>query len=228
LPFEHRFLIDPDGLVDFYRSFTAAWSPYLADRRIKRLEKLLLTLAEQPVWSRWIGNAILKLNRDGKTISPRIYHRWHLTAHFPGFKSHVQSLIAELREFSFSAAWSGTESYSWHPEIDHMGPKTPQELAPILGKFVNRVVNDYLAQVGKTVFVEDNTWNILIARELLDMLPQAKILHIYRDPRDVVASFVHQRWCPNDIEQAARWYLDLMTHWFTVRDSLPQESYHEL
>ena len=228
LPFEHRFLIDPDGLVDFYRSFTAAWSPYLADRRIKRLEALLLTLAKQSVWSRWLGNIILKLNRDGRTLSPRWYHRWNLNASFPNFESHVQALIAELRDFTFPAAWSGTESYTWHPRIYHAAPKSRQELAPILGKFVNRVTREYLTKTGKTFFVEDNTWNILFARELLEILPQAKILHVYRDPRDVVASCVHQRWCPSNLEQAASWYLDLMTYWFTVRTDLPPQSYYEL
>ena len=27
LPFEHRFIIDPNGIIDFYNSFTLNWSP---------------------------------------------------------------------------------------------------------------------------------------------------------------------------------------------------------
>jgi hypothetical protein len=227
LPFEYRFIIDPDGIVDFYRSFTGCWSPYMADRRLKRLETLLLTLAEQPTFDRIIGNLIRKLNPNGKLLTPRTYHRWHLDAHLPNFKQHVQALIAELRDFSFPAYWVGSESYVWRPRIHHAGPKAPSDLAPILGGFINRVIHEYLTQAQKSFFVEDNTWNILFARELLDLIPQARILHIYRDPRDVVASFTHQRWCPTDVEQAARWYRDLMSHWFTVRADLPQGSYYE-
>ena len=33
LPFEYRFIIDPDGIIDFYASYTATWSPYIADRK---------------------------------------------------------------------------------------------------------------------------------------------------------------------------------------------------
>jgi len=47
LPFEHRFVIDPDGVVDFYNSYAGAWSPYMADKKIKRLEQFLLYLAHR-------------------------------------------------------------------------------------------------------------------------------------------------------------------------------------
>ena len=78
-------------------------------------------------------------------------------------------------------------------------------------------------------FFEDNTWNIFFARELLELLPESKIVHIYRDPRDVVASFSQQRWCPSDKIKAALWYKTMMEYWlYVVRKGLPADSYSEV
>ena len=228
LPFEYRFIIDPDGLVDFYTSFTAAWSPYLADRRLKRLECLLHTLTRESWYHRILGRLLRWWNRDGKTLSPRAYHGWELNRHLPNFERHVQHLMARLVEFSFPACWVGTESYQPFPKVYHAAPISRQELAQILGEFVQNVISDLLQQTGKKFFVEDNTWNVLFAREILDLVPEAKIIHVCRDPRDVVASFSQQRWSPADKEQGARWYKAMMLHWFDVRSSLPADSYYEL
>lgn len=227
LPFEYRFIIDPDGIVDFYRSYTATWSPFLADRRLKRLEILLHTLAEEPTLHRLAGSLIRYINRDGKTLAPRRYYGWNLDVHLPNFKQYTRDLMVKLTEFSFSACWVGTESYAFHPGVYHAGPKSQDELAQILGDFIRRVINGFLVKRGQVFYVEDNTWNILFARELIELVPTAKILHVYRDPRDVVASFTHQRWSPSDTRQAALWYKSIMNHWFTVRADLPRGSYYE-
>jgi hypothetical protein len=107
-------------------------------------------------------------------------------------------------------------------------PKTREELAQVLGDFVRDVIDDLLRETGARFFVEDNTWNILFSREITAMLPEAKIIHVYRDPRDVVASFSQQRWCPTRKDQGAYWYRAMMVHWFEVRADLPRGSYHEL
>jgi len=227
LPFEYRFIIDPDGLVDFYRSYSTTWSPYLADRRLKRLEALLKGLTHEPLFHRIIGDVLRIINRDGKVIAPRRYHGWNLDNHLPNYSQYVQNLMAELREFAYSSAWVGTESYALRSKIYHAGPKTEEELAVILNRFINSIIIDLLTYHDKTVYVEDNTWNILFARELIQLVPQAKILHIYRDPRDVVASLTQQRWSPTDTEEAALWYRSLMTHWIEIRSDLPKECYLE-
>lgn len=227
LPFEYRFIIDPDGLVDFYRGFTAAWSPFLADRRLKRLKQLLTNLAGEPFLHRLAGSVLRGLDPTGKTFSPRQYHGWSLARHLPNYRQHVQSLMDRLIDFTFSAAWVGTESYAFQAEVYHASARSSTELARILGDFIRNVIGDLLAQAGKSHFVEDNTWNILFGRELLDLVPSARILHVYRDPRDVVASMMQQRWAPNDVAQAAEWYKDIIQHWFRVREALPSESYFE-
>jgi hypothetical protein len=101
-------------------------------------------------------------------------------------------------------------------------------LAQVLGDFIRNVIDDFLQCTGKRFFVEDNTWNVLFAQELDDLIPEAKLIHVYRDPRDVVASFSHQRWSPTDKRQGALWYKAMMTHWFSVRAALATDSYYEL
>lgn len=228
LPFEYRFIIDPDGLIDFYAGYTAAWSPYLADRKLQRLERLLKVLSREPWYHRILGDLIQFLDPQGRVVAPRAYHGWGLGKHLPNFDDHVDRLLRRLTEFRFPACWVGTESYELRPSIYHGPHRSRQELARILGDFVRDVINDLLEAKGADIFVEDNTWNILFAGEMLELLPDAKIVHVYRDPRDVVASFSEQRWSPRDKVQAAHWYKAIMEHWFEVRAGLPPESYVEL
>jgi hypothetical protein len=227
LPFEYRFIIDPDGIVDFYRTYAATWSPYLADKRIKRLASLLSTLAEEPPLHRFLGNLIHLLSSDGRCLTPRRYHGWNLNAHLPNFKHHVLGLLGDLTDFTFRARWVGTGSYSFRPSIWHAPAKSEEELARILGGFVRRTIRDYLESIGRICYVEDNTWNILFARELVELIPEAKILHVIRDPRDVVASLIQQTWSPSDVQKAALWYRSLMTYWLAIRPDLPPDCYHE-
>lgn len=228
LPFEYRFIIDPDGLIDFYTGVTASWSPYLADRKLKRLQSLLTTLSHEPLHHRLLGELIRRWDPYGHILSPRAYHGWELNRHLPNFRHHVEELMRRLIDFSFSACWVGTADYQHRPVVHHTPPRSKEELAPILGRFVENVVDDLLDATGKAFFVEDNTWNVFFASEILDILPEAKLIHVFRDPRDVVASFSHQRWSPRDRVRGARWYRDMMYHWFEVRTALPPQSYHEL
>lgn len=228
LPFEYRFIIDPDGIADFYRTYAASWSPFLADRRLKRLEGFLLSLGRERAGHHLLSRLVQYLDRRGMLFSPRSYHGWQLDAHLPNYSQHVHDLMSELREFSFPAQWVGTESYAVRPRLDYAGPKTEERLRSILGEFVRSVITDFLAARAASHYVEDNTFNILFARELLDLVPGAKILHVYRDPRDVVASYTQQRWAPSDVEKAARWYKDIINRWFAIRSSLPAGSYREI
>jgi hypothetical protein len=228
MPFEARFTVDPDGLVDFYESFNAAWSPYIADVRLKRLRGLLDKLGGRPLWQRLAGALVKLFNRRSRWLTPRRYHGWRLAAYFPDYRKHVDALMGELVEFSYPASWVGSPSYAWRPKHWHSGPRPKEELAAIMGRFVNALAAGALEKFGKDVFVEDNTWNILFARQLRDFTPQAKILHIVRDPRDVVASLTKQRWAPSTAPETAAWLSQIMQRWFEMRKTLPEGSFLEV
>ena len=60
------------------------------------------------------------------------------------------------------------------------------------------------------------------------MIPNARLVHIYRDPRDVVSSYTKQTWMPSDPVQSAIIYRDLLNRWWKVRESLPEDTYFEI
>lgn len=228
LPFEYRFIIDPDGILDFYAHSRACWTPSICDKRLKRLARFLRRLAYEPIPHRLMGNLIKQLDPQRHWLSPRHHHGWDLSQWLPNYEQHVEKLLSNLVDFSFRGYWPASDSYQMCPESWHCYRRDDWSLAATLGNFLGAVIGDLLKETGKQFLVEDNTWNVFLARELVDLLPQAKIVHIYRDPRDVVASFVHQRWCPRDPLRAACWYVDMMDHWLEVRRELPAHCYREV
>lgn len=222
LPFEHRFIVDPDGIADFYASACISWTPYVMDARLRRLGRFLRGLAHEPLSKHIMAQVARMLN-----LTPPQYPGWELARWLPNFEHHVDELVERLTDFVFPARWPSAPAWRRNPQMRHCY-KEREELAKNLGMFIEAVINDLLKETGKQFFVEDNTWNILFAREIVDLLPDAKIVHIFRDPRDVVASFVHQQWCPHNPVQAAQWYNALMAHWFKVRGCLPAYSYREV
>lgn len=228
LSFEYRFLVDPDGIVDFYRSYEATWTPYLADRRLARLERLLRRVASSGPAERIMEKVLGNVDPRGRWLRSPPYASWELNRHLPNFSTHVEVLLEELTSFTFEGTWVGAEAPGWRRRMRHGPPRSRRELAEILGGFVGNVLGDLLAAQGRTLYVEDNTWNILLARELRELVPTSKILHVYRDPRDVVASFREQTWAPADADRAARWYADILDRWWHVRSELPDPEVLEI
>lgn len=205
LPFEHRFTIDPGGIVDFYNSFTANWSPYYADHKVQELSTFLRMLS----------------HKDGER---KTYKDWELEKHFPNYTEHVKTLIGKLKTFDYEGTWPGSEQ-----ERMKFAPyRTQKELKPLFKEFFRNLVGSLLEEHDKEVFVEDNTWNTLYARELLDLIPDSKLLHVVRDPRDVVASLLKQRWTPNDLTQALQWYQSVMRRWEEQKAHLSEDEYLEV
>ncbi|NQU34677.1 MAG: sulfotransferase [Bacteroidetes bacterium] len=88
--------------------------------------------------------------------------------------------------------------------------KNREVLNNILSGFIKKNIYQFLDEKKKTYFIEDNTWNILFMKELFELIPDAKFIHVTRDPRDVVASMIKQRWCPSELDQTINLYLSII------------------
>lgn len=223
-----RFMIDPDGVLEFLRAARVMWTPYSADVRLKRLIPLLRDVSHESVVNRWrkffqLDQLQLKF---GRSLQPR-YPHVNATHFCPRFDTLVASFLGELIAFVYEARWVGTRFWEKH-EMLYAPPELQGRITDICARFYQGVIDETLMAQGAKHFVDRNTWNHIWFDELLALIPQARLLHIYRDPRDVVASYMRQQWMPTNAVQAATVYRDLMEYWWKIRASLPAQSYLEL
>jgi hypothetical protein len=84
---------------------------------------------------------------------------------------------------------------------------------------VRWIVEQYGQSVGKiqpTVWIDHTPDNILHARHLFDLYPDAKMIHLVRDGRAVAASVIKLDWGPNTVDAAANWWIHKVAHGFAV------------
>ena len=226
LPFEFRFTIDPDGILDFYNTYPNAWSPYGADHKIKRLESFLLGLASQSEEKRKKVEA--SRSTDSLLMSGPSYAGWELDKHIPGYSNYVKELIKNLTSFQHAGVWPGTLEGSENNQMYFSAPMTKEELKPIISSFLQKCFDSILNQQGKRILQEDNTHNLWYASDLLSMFPAGKMIHIVRDPRDVISSLKTQRWAPNNIDNLITWYNAVMDQWQIQKSLLNREQFIEI
>lgn len=200
-PFAYKFIVDPDGIVDFYNSATRSWSPYIIDSKLRRLETFLKALAKRG---------------DDKEI----YADWELNEYFPNYEEKVDKLLGDLVDFKYVGVHHGLPRERL---IYFMGYKRTPELAHILGGFIKDVINSHLEEVGKEIYVDEGTHSLLFAYEILGFLP-TKFIHMVREPMDVIASLSNQRWVPKDKIKATKWYKYVMDRLKVVKYGLPRGS----
>ena len=246
LPTEARFLTDPDGVIDFGAAMHASWSPYLFDVKIKRLEGLLRAVGSSPRIARIAGRRGGAEGRGGRAggsqgrrgrlgrlremvgdsalvrLRPR-YWSVSLQDVCPSYPSLVDELIERLVDFRFPGRWTGMPlgeaSSIYFGEAD---------VEDALREFCRAVIACIADEQDATHFVEDTPFNLLGFDRIHELLPESRLVHIHRDPRDVVASYLEKRWSPSDPRLAARYYATMMDRWHAIRPSLPEDSYIEI
>jgi len=220
---ELRFAIDPDGLVDTYRAFEAGWSPFLADVRLRRLAALLDAVADDSDLA-IPGRLARKVGVDqrlGRQTVPA-YHGHRALDVCPTFSQRSRQLIDALTGYVYPGAWTGTPGGA-RSEVHVGGPYDRAALAATLGGFWRAVAADSLAHAGRSFFLDKQTWSILWFDAILDLLPEARLVHMVRDPRDVAASTMTMRWGPSDPKEAAWFVGGVLDQWAEVQARVPAE-----
>lgn len=70
----------------------------------------------------------------------------------------------------------------------------PRDVAAIFARCMTRIITPRAAALGKRVVAEKTALNVLAFRELAEILPQARFVHVVRDGRDVAASLLARDW----------------------------------
>ena len=142
----------------------------------------------------------------------------------------VEELLDQITKGRVPGYWCGAESYQMTPQLYVTRPMDDEELYPIMGRFVDRLLSYPLGGTAQTHWCDDTPVNVLSAHHISRMLDTARHVHIYRDPRDVVASYAdpNQHWAPDDPVLAATWVSGIMKRWFEIRDQLQENQYIEV
>jgi hypothetical protein len=107
------------------------------------------------------------------------------------------------------------------------GPFEQQEIASLVAEFYHAIF-EAVPGAEKTHWVDDTPFNIVHAPELLTLFPAMRLVHIYRHPLDVLASYRTKAWGGDDVEAIARRLAGVFKQWWSTRERIPAESYFEI
>lgn len=227
IPTELRIIVDPDGALDLKSALADRWSPYNADHAIQRFRKLL-TACESTNLSRKIEWKLLQM--IGGHISPKSYSRWHLGQFFGMnyYRKRTDSLINELSYYVTRGSWIGSPSYQIPARIYEANYFSSDDISRILRNFFHDLFRHRAGNGQQTHWIDDTPYNIVHAKELLELFPNMRLIHIYRDFRDVLASYRKFSWGGNDPVSIARRLSNIVRCWFKLRESIPSSAYFEI
>jgi len=227
--FETRFTIDPDGVIPTYVLLKEGWSPFVSERAIERLDVLLNKLSHQSILDILaiaFGNLFSKFGLNGNI---KAYKEWQLEKMLPNFRYHNTKLIKNIKLLEYKGTWAGRTGSMSGKAINKVGfSNNKNKLNIIFNEYFHNLYKDLLSSKKKSLYVEDNTFNILYANYYEKLLPGSLMVHMIRDPRDVIASYINQRWCPKNLKVAIKYYIELMERWLEVKKELNTDFYIEI
>lgn len=222
---ELRYLIDPDGIVDFYTT-SQQWSPYHYNKRLNRLETILRDVEKNCFSDKLAAYATYVFRKLPWKLRKR-YWGVSVENYCPDFHKNVDELLSHLITITFKGEWIGMGAMN--PKVMRYGPP-PQKimLAQVLGDFLRKIFSQIVEKQNVRCYLEKNTWNHIWFDSIQEILPESKLVHISRDPRDVVSSYCSQSWMPVDPVQSALILKDLLLRWEEVKCKISKESFFDI
>ncbi|WP_461209706.1 sulfotransferase family protein [Desulfocurvus sp. DL9XJH121] len=91
--------------------------------------------------------------------------------------------------------------------------------------FISFIFGKAVAAKNLTKWVEKTPNTVEVCHVLLDIFPDMKYIHSFRDPRDIFCSVRPMDWGPNTVEEFIPWYTTTMQNAWASRAQVPAECY---
>jgi hypothetical protein len=189
------------------------------------LNRLLDRLAKRTAVDKFASIAERLFGADS---AHRRYRDWQLQEVFPNFTKNKEELIRDLTLLTYFGVWVGAPTGSERGRRIIAHDDGSEVSTTAMRKFLRSIYAGALAKANRQVYVDDNTYNVLYAEELLDLLPNARLIHVVRDPRDVIASYIRQRWTPSSVTAAIAFYTHVIECWLLHRKALDSNRFIEI
>lgn len=226
---ELSIIIHPDGVLDLVNALSDRWSPYAADTALHKFKDLMLTAAgANSIFMANFNKAIKVVFRKIGASPPR-YIGAGLKYYFKSdyYHQRLEKLLSDISYHTTRGSWAGSPPLRIRSVIYEAGPYKKQEIAWITANFINDLYK-HAAHNRETYWLDDTPYNILRAHELLELFPKMHMIHIFRDPRDVLSSYRNFSWGGDNYLTIARRLSGIYQRWFDIRKSIPKEHYLEI
>lgn len=223
IPEELRVIVDPGGALDLKSALSDSWSPFAADHALHTFRGLLLSAATSSRVKRVLHDLMVRFG-----VSPRRYSNLSIADWFGNAYYHrrLDQLMTELTLGVTHGSWVGSPSWSYPSIMYETVPRPGEEVSRLLAGFFDDLYH-HLDPVA-TYWVDDTPYNICHTDELISTFPGARLIHIYRDPREVVASYLDDERSTDDVMVITRRLLAVLARWRQQRDSLPAHRFMEI
>jgi len=226
---ELRFITDANGMVDLAQTLTQNWNPFNASEAIVEFRDLILKYIWRQNTYHFILSAIYMKVLRGAARKYR-FSTLHSTIPYDHCERTLDAFIDEVTLGKAPGYWYGSKSYQVNPMLYVTQEMSLDDLYPVMGRFVDDLLSYPLRNTSKTCWCDDTPINILNGHHIARMLDGARLIHMYRDPRDVVASYADpdQAWAPNNPILSAHWVAEIMKKWSREKKTIDPDQYHEI
>lgn len=225
LPTEFRLITDPDGWLNLKYALVDEWSFFQGDFAMERLLKLIDKLSHKYISNypnssleRLVGKVFLKSwkNNIVKLFSYSYETNiWGARANL--FNKGISKIIG-INQFT----------KIFLPKAYYTRPIEENEFFKISSYLLTLLFNEILIQNDSQVLVDHTPSNSLHSRFIVKLFPEAKIINIFRDPRDVVASYKKKDWGSNEIINNIKWVKDTLSKIDKIKNELSHDKFINL
>jgi Sulfotransferase family len=152
--------------------------------------------------------------------------RFHMIPREVGFHAVPEGLVGYIRgRFDRDELIERLRRRWWRVvpgTVGFEGVVTREQLADALDRFaaappdrvaagralVKELLDPVAAAAGKPSWIEKSTQTVVAAPVLLEMFPEAGIVHVVRDGRDVACSIARMPWGPDSVPDAIEYWAD--------------------
>lgn len=192
LPEESKFIVEGDGLTALVPALTDGFSVTASDMALLRFMVLM-------------GREVPGVGGPDETA----------------FGRHLRDLFGPAR---FDAALDAFLSAVTDFEVAGFPYPRHFETRADLIRLVRKLISDLFAtraiEAGKPVWLEKTPSNLIALDLIWEIFPEARILHIKRDPRGVLHSLMQQDWAPQDLGPATSFLRHIYWRWMKLKPHL--------